>query len=174
MLVDSPQSSSLGDIAARVEAGERLSYEDGVRLYRSPDIHGLGRLADIVRRRTNGRVAYYNVNRHINYTNFCVLRCKFCSFYRPYEKAPGTTSRGRSILPTLPLLGDHAGTTGPREADAYELSVDEIVARAAEAYAVGATEVHIVGGLHPKLPFEYYLEMCAAIRAACPRMHIKA
>ena len=137
----------LEDIAGRVEDGERLSREDGVRLFRMRDIHTLGRLADMVRRRKNGDAAYYNVNRHVNYTNLCVLRCKFCSFYRPWS---------------------------PDGRDGYELSVDEVVARAREAYENGATEVHIVGGLHPKLPFSYYTELCTRIREACPHLHIKA
>ncbi|MHC4696739.1 MAG: CofH family radical SAM protein, partial [Planctomycetota bacterium] len=99
---------------------------------------------------------YYNINRHINYTNYCVLRCKFCSFYRPYPKRP--VGRGESAHTDV----------------GYELTIDEIVARAKAAYARGATEAHIVGGLHPKLPFSYYTDMCAAIRDACPHMHIKA
>ena len=162
--------SSLGAVAAKVEAGERLAYEDGVALYRSREIHEIGRLANIVRERLHGDRAFYNVNRHINYTNFCVLRCKFCSFYRPYSKdhaASDAVKDRESSLP-LPLAGQLA------ESDTYELGVDEIVERARQAYQAGATEVHIVGGLHPKLPFSYYLDMCRAIREACPRMHIKA
>jgi aminodeoxyfutalosine synthase len=143
------QMQSLDDLRAKVAAGEPLSLADGVRLYETPDIFTLGELANAVRERLHGRAAYFNVNRHINYSNYCVLRCKFCSFYRPYAK------------------------DGP-VAGGYELSIDEIVARAAEAYRGGATEVHIVGGLHPKLPFSYYTDLCSAIRAACPRMHIKA
>ncbi len=139
----------LDDIRAKVEASQPLTLDDGVRLYDTPDIFTLGELANRVRERLHGRTAYFNVNRHINYSNYCVLRCKFCSFYRPFAKE-GTVEGG------------------------YELSVEEIVARAAEAYARGATEVHIVGGLHPKLPFSYYTDLCSAIRAACPRMHIKA
>ncbi|MCP4592850.1 MAG: aminofutalosine synthase MqnE [bacterium] len=140
-------TDTLGDIAERVEAGERLGFEDGVRLYRTRDIHALGRLADLVRRRRHGDTAYFNVNRHINYTNRCVLRCRFCSFYRPWDAdAP----------------------------DVYELTVDEVVERAGEAYAHGATEVHIVGGLHPKLPFSYYTEVCRRIRETCPHLHLKA
>jgi aminodeoxyfutalosine synthase len=140
----------LTEIVAKVEAGERLTAEDGLRLYRSRAIHEVGRLANVVRERLHGRTAYYNINRHINYTNYCVLRCKFCSFYRPYRK----TAEGRD--------------------GGYVLSNEEIAHRAKEAYDRGATEVHIVGGLHPTLPFEHYIDMCRQIRAACPRMHIKA
>ena len=79
--------SGLADIHAKIEGDQPLSLDDGVRLYESPDIHTLGELANLVRERRHGDHAYYNVNQHINYTNYCVLRCKFCSFYRPYPKA---------------------------------------------------------------------------------------
>ncbi len=166
-------TSSLDFVAEKIEAGERLTIEDGVRLYASSDIHEIGRLANIVRERLHGDVAYYNVNRHINYTNFCVLRCKFCSFYRPYEKgAPDSQRSGIEIghdgTLSLPMAGDVP------KADAYEYSVEEIAELARQAAAAGATEVHIVGGLHPKLPFSYYLDMCRAIRTASPLLHIKA
>jgi aminodeoxyfutalosine synthase len=151
---------SLDEIRKKVEAGEKLTLEDGVRLYESPDIHTLGEMANGLRERLHDRRAYYNVNRHINYSNYCVLRCKFCSFYRPYSKQTSNAAASD---------GSAAGTGG-----GYELSIDEIASRAGVAYARGATEVHIVGGLHPKLPFSYYTDMCGAIREACPRMHIKA
>jgi aminodeoxyfutalosine synthase len=148
------------DVEHKLNDGEPLSFDEGLGLYESRDIHALGELANSVRERLHVRNAYYNVNLHINYTNYCVLRCKFCSFYRPYPKGPGSQ------------YGDRKGAAN---ADAgYELTVDEIVARATDAYAKGATEVHIVGGLHPKIPFSYYTDMCAAIRDACPHVHIKA
>ena len=142
--------AALQPIRERVLAGERLTHADGLTLYQTRDIFALGRLANLVRERKHGRRAYYNVNQHINYTNFCVLRCKFCSFYRPYDKARNTA------------------------ADGYELTVAEIAELAAEAAERGATEVHIVGGLHPRLPFSYYTDMCRAIRQRCPNIHIKA
>ncbi|MFQ5424139.1 MAG: aminofutalosine synthase MqnE [Phycisphaerae bacterium] len=153
--------SDLAGIARKVEAGQRLNRADGVALYASRDIHEIGRLANRVRERLHGDAVFYNVNRHINYTNYCVLRCKFCGFYQPYS-APDVASRPSrdSQFPSVP-----AG---------YELSIERIVDRATQARDAGATEVHIVGGLHPKLPFSYYVDMCRAIRAACPRMHIKA
>jgi aminodeoxyfutalosine synthase len=139
--------SLLEPVAQKVLQARPLDFDDGMRLFASRDIHGIGRLADTVRRRLHGRTAWYNVNRHINYTNYCVLRCKFCGFYRAYgSDAPG----------------------------GYTLSVPQVVEQAGQAYQAGATEVHIVGGLHPDLPFEYYLDMCRSIRAACPRIHIKA
>lgn len=141
---------ALAAVREKVLAGQRLSAADGLTLYRTRDIFTLGELANHVRQRRHGRRAYYNVNRHINYTNLCVLRCKFCSFYRPYDP------RGR------PVSGG------------YEYSLEQIVELAAEAYAGGATEVHIVGGLHPTLPFSFYTDMCRAIKQRCPTIHIKA
>ncbi|HEX5241924.1 MAG TPA: aminofutalosine synthase MqnE [Tepidisphaeraceae bacterium] len=132
-------------IAQRVQAGEVLSFEDGVTLSRSRDLHGIGRLANLVREKLHGDRTYYNRNRHINYTNVCALSCKFCSFYR---------KRG--------------------EEGAYEMPVEQVVAMAGKAADAGATEVHIVGGLHPWLKFDYYLEMLRGIRAARPDLHIKA
>ncbi|MFQ5413645.1 MAG: radical SAM protein [Phycisphaerae bacterium] len=159
---------SLADIRDKVDAGAPLSIEDGVRLYESRDIHTLGMLANTVRERVHGRHAYYNINLHINYTNMCVLRCKFCSFYRPYDKSADARAAAVSV-------GEDASAPRPTGSDGgYRLAIEDIVARAQTAYARGATEVHIVGGLHPKLPFSYYTDMCAAIRSACPHMHIKA
>lgn len=152
---DTPVSDpALEPIRERVLAGERLSIDDGVALYRSRDIFTIGELANIVRERRHGRAAYYNINRHINYTNYCVLRCKFCSFYRSPD--------GRTGLTPLSNTGG------------YEYSLDEIVEIAAEAYANRATEVHIVGGLHPKLPFSFYTDVCRAIKQRCPGLHVKA
>jgi aminodeoxyfutalosine synthase len=153
-------NAAVARIAAKVAARERLGLEDGVTLFAAGHIHEIGQLANAVRERLHGDAAYYNVNRHINYTNYCVLRCKFCSFYRAYPR------RAEDVAP--PQV--HTGAGG----DGYELSVAAVVERAREAYAAGATEVHIVGGLHPRLPFSYYVEMCGAIRAACPRLHLKA
>jgi aminodeoxyfutalosine synthase len=163
--------TDLRAIAAKVEAGERLSLDDGAALYASRDIYEIGRLANLVRERLHGAQAFYNVNRHINYTNYCVLRCKFCSFYRPYPKsaalqpAGGVTERSAGGLALISERRDDGG---------YELSVEQIAERARAAYDGGATEVHIVGGLHPRLPFTYYLDMCRSIRQACPRICIKA
>lgn len=137
--------SALHPIAEKVYAGVRLDAADGLALLRTHDIWTVGELADHVRRRLHGDVAYHNINRHMNYTNICALSCKFCSFYRK--------------------KGDD-GT--------YEYSVEDIAKQAAAAATGGATEMHIVGGLHPYLPFNYYTDMLRAIREAAPRMHIKA
>ena len=136
---------SLHPIADKVLAGEPLSYADGIALYASRDIHGIGRLANFVREALHGDKTFYNRNRHINYTNVCALSCKFCSFYR---------KRG--------------------EEGAYEMPVEQVIATARKAADTGATEVHIVGGLHPWLKFDYYLDMLRGIRAECPDLHIKA
>src|SRR5215212_1849643 len=135
----------LAPIREKVLSGGDLSIADGVALYRSRDLHGVGRLANFVRERLHGDRTYYNRNRHINYTNVCALSCKFCSFYR---------KRG--------------------EEGAYEMPVEQVIVTARKAADAGATEVHIVGGLHPWLKFDYYLDMLRGIRAACPQLHIKA
>jgi aminodeoxyfutalosine synthase len=140
-----PIDPSLQAIADKVLAGEPLGQEDGVVLYQSRDIHSIGRLANFVRQKLHGNQTYYNRNRHINYTNVCALSCKFCSFYR---------KRG--------------------EDGAYEMPVEQVIATAHKAAEAGATEVHIVGGLHPWLKFDYYLDMLRGVRRECPELHIKA
>ena len=137
--------ANLRPVARKVSAGERLSIDDGLALYASRDVHAIGRLANLVRERLHGDKAFYNRNRHINYTNVCALSCKFCSFYR---------KRG--------------------EDGAYEMPVEQVIATASRAAEAGATEVHIVGGLHPWLKFDYYLEILSGIRRECPQLHIKA
>ena len=137
--------TTLTAISEKVHAGERLSEADALALYASNDLLAIGELAALVNERKNGRNVYFNVNRHINPTNICVNRCAFCAFSR----------------------------TG-NESDAYTLSIEEMVRRAVEASCQGATEVHLVGGLHPDLPFGFYLELLQAIHAAVPKLHIKA
>ncbi|GIW76813.1 MAG: aminodeoxyfutalosine synthase [Phycisphaerae bacterium] len=139
------QDPKLRPIAEKILSGKWLDESDGLKLYESRDLHGIGRLANHVCESLHGDVVYYNRNRHINYTNVCALSCKFCSFYR---------KRG--------------------EAGAYEMTVEEVVAAARKASESGATEVHIVGGLHPWLKFDYYLNLLRGIRQACPDLHIKA
>ncbi|MFH1549544.1 MAG: aminofutalosine synthase MqnE [Planctomycetota bacterium] len=130
--------------AEKIETGERLTAEDGLKLF-DADILELGRLANIVRKRKNERRAYYIVNRHINYSNICVNRCRFCAFSRS------------------------AGEKG-----AYEMAMDDILERAKEAHEMGATEIHIVGGLHPELPFDFYTAMLGEIHSRYPQIHIQA
>lgn len=137
--------AKLRPIADKVRAAERLSGEDGVALYQSPDLLAVGWLANYVREQKHGDTCYYNVNRHINPTNICVAHCRLCAF-------------GRS----------------PDAAGAYNFSLDEIWSRAAQGVAEGATEFHIVGGLHPDLPFEHYLELIRGLKQRFPHVHLKA
>jgi aminodeoxyfutalosine synthase len=135
----------LEPIAKKVLAGERLSMDDGILLYRTPDLLAVGWLANHVREKRHGNITYYNVNRHINPTNVCVAHCKLCAFGRD-PNAPG----------------------------AYTFALEEIYARGAQGVREGATEFHIVGGLHPDLPFEYFLEMIRGLKQRCPGVHLKA
>ncbi|GIK15726.1 MAG: aminodeoxyfutalosine synthase [Planctomycetota bacterium] len=167
-------TAAMNDPLKATDARPSIDPDAALRLYESNDIHSLGELADGVRRRLHGSAAFYNINRHINYTNYCVLSCKFCSFFRPYPKKPSPGAsmlRGESSSPSDEALSAAPWTDAPA---GYELSVAEVVDRARFAYAAGATEVHIVGGLHPKLPFDYYLDLCSGIREACPHLHVKA
>lgn len=132
------------EIERRLTSGARLSFEEGVSLMGSEDIFPLGRLAAKVAERVNGRKVFFVQNRHINPTNICVNRCRFCAFSR---------SKG--------------------DEGAYELSLRDILRRIA-ASPSGTREIHIVGGLHPDWSFDYYLRMIAAIRRKFPRLHIKA
>jgi aminodeoxyfutalosine synthase len=142
MLLSDP---TLQPVAEKILRDIPLSADDGLILYNSRDIHGVGRLANFVREKLHGDKTFFNRNRHINYTNVCALSCKFCSFYR---------KRG--------------------EDGAYEMPVEQVIATARRAADAGATEVHIVGGLHPWLKFDYYLHMLRGIRKECPELHIKA
>jgi len=136
---------SLRTIQDKVSAGVRLSEEDALALFLSRDIHAVGEMADLANRRVNGDRVYFIVNRHINPTNICVNRCKFCAFSKSGEE---------------PL--------------AYTMTLDEILSRAEEARVQNATELHVVGGLHPDLPFDFYLRMLRALRERFPEMHIQA
>ena len=139
--------SNLNSIHDKVQAEERLSFDDGVALYESPDITGVGYLANIIRERQNGNFAYYNLNQHIDYSNVCILhaRCHFCAFARKNMQTEG----------------------------AWEMSVDEFLDKAAYSIDHGCTEIHSVGGLHPKLPFEYYLDMLRGLKKRMPQVHLK-
>ncbi len=136
---------TLETISTQVRAGQRITTDEALFLFNSNDLLAIGELAALVNERKNGENVFFNVNRHINPTNVCVNRCAFCAFSRT------------------------AGEDG-----AYTLTPDEICRRAREAEAEGATEVHIVGGLHPDLAFEFYLETMKGIRHTAPKLHIKA
>jgi aminodeoxyfutalosine synthase len=135
----------LQPIAHKVFARERLSYDDAVTLYRSPDILAVGWLGNHVRERMHGDVTYFNVNRHINPTNVCVAACRLCAFGRKKD-APG----------------------------AYTMALEEAFDTAASGYSEAVTEFHIVGGLHPDLPFQYYLDLISGLKARFPQVHLKA
>ncbi len=136
---------NIEQIEEKVRESVRISDDDALFLFGHPDLIAVGRLAAMVNDRRNGKKVFFNVNRHINHTNICVNRCAFCAFYRA------------------------ADTDG-----AYCMELDEVRSRALEAVGQGATEIHIVGGLHPSLPFDFYLEMLATVREAGPELHIKA
>ena len=133
------------NISAKIRANQRISFDEALFLFESNDLLAIGELAALANERKNGKNVFFNVNRHINPTNICINRCAFCAFSR---------------------------TVG--EEGAYALALDEICRRAKEAEAEGATEVHMVGGLHPDLPFEFYTDMLVAVRQAAPKLHIKA
>src|ERR1700721_3021631 len=139
------QDPRLDPIAKKVLAGERLTADDGLALYESHDLLGVGWLANYVREKRHGNVTYFNVNRHINPTNVCVAHCKLCAFGRDPD-APG----------------------------AYTFALEEIYQRAEQGVREGATEFHIVGGLHPDLPFEYFLDMIRGLKQRCPTGHLNA
>lgn len=139
------QDPKLIPIREKVLRQERLTFDDGMTLEASSDITTIGELANIVRERKHGKNAYYNVNVHLNPTNVCVYRCNFCAF--------------RSDL---------------KDPRGYLMSDEEILHRAAEADGRGATEMHIVGGLHHKMPYEWYLNVVRIIHNAYPRLHLKA
>ena len=135
----------LARIQAKVDRAERLDFEDGVFLYRTPDLHAVGRMANQVRERRHGNRAYFNVNRHLNPTNICYVECGLCAWARK--------------------PGQDAG---------YLMGLEEAVEHAAQTFNEAVTEFHIVGGLHPTLPFEYYVDLLKALRQRFPQVHLKA
>ncbi|MEJ7636641.1 MAG: radical SAM protein [Singulisphaera sp.] len=141
----STESSRLGAIREKVEAGQRLSFDDGLALEGSDDLFAIGAMANQVRERKNGNFGYYNVNTHINPTNVCVYKCDFCAFRADLD-----------------------------EARAYVMTREQITERARQAHERGATELHIVGGLHHKLPFDYYVDVVRWIHDDFAELHIKA
>jgi aminodeoxyfutalosine synthase len=132
-------------IAEKVEAGERLSFADGLALFATDDLPALGKLADSVRRKKHGRRTFFNVNRHLNPTNVCYVDCKFCGFYRT-----------------------------PRQPDAYTHNIEDSLRVAGEAVKEGATELHITGGLNTKLPFSYFTDLLSGLKQHYPQLHLKA
>src|SRR5439155_548764 len=141
------QRSGLRDLYDKVAAGERISEADALRLFESKELNAVGAIADLARQSRLGGMgnrASYIINRYINYSNYCILSCQFCAFARK-----------------------------KRDADGFQFTVEEIVQKAREALHLGITELHIVGGLHPSLPFNYYTDMLRALRALDPRLQLK-
>ena len=135
----------LHSIHRKVLARQRLSDDDALTLYRTGDILAVGWLANHVRERMHGNCTYFNVNRHINPTNVCVAACRLCAFGRKKD-APG----------------------------AYTMALEEAWQTAASGYSEAVTEFHIVGGLHPDLPFEYFLDLVRGLKKRFPQVHLKA
>jgi len=138
------QRSELRDLYDKVAAGQRISEADALRLFESKDLNTVGAIADLARQRKVGNRASYIINCYVNYSNYCILSCQFCSFARK-----------------------------KRDADGFQHSVEEIVQKAREALHIGITELHIVGGLHPSLPFSYYTDMLKALRALDQKIQLK-
>src|SRR5881409_597988 len=143
--MSSIQHSDLRDLYDKVVAGQRVSDEDALRLFESRDLNAVGAIADLVRTRKVGNRASYIVNRYINYSNYCILSCQFCAFAKK-----------------------------KRDADGFQHTTEEIVEKAREALRLGVTELHIVGGLHPSLPFSYYTEMLRALKTLDARLQLSA
>ena len=127
-------NSTLCNISEKVESGQRLTFDDGIYLEEHADLFTLGELANLVRERKNGNRTYYNVNEHLNPTNVCVYRCVFCAFRADLKSEKG-----------------------------YVMSDEQILERAGEADRKGCTELHIVGGLHHQLPYDWYLNVVRII-----------
>lgn len=137
--------AGLDQIRAKVDAGERLAFDDGLRLYQCPDLAAVGLLAHRVRTRRHGRKAYFNVNQHVNYTNICIYSCKFCAF---------------------------AAKEG--EERAYLMTPRIVEEKVREHLHEPVDEVHMVAGIHPTMPYEYYLDVVRAAKRARPDIHVKA
>ncbi len=137
--------SKMKAIASNVEKGVRIQEEDAAYLFTHGDIYTLGELASQINEQKNGKNAYFIINRHINPTNICVNRCKFCAFSKDED-----------------------------DPDAYQMTMEEVIERTKEAARQGSTEIHLVGGLHPTWPFEEYVDMVKAIVAAAPGIHVQA
>ena len=144
-MIQSDWKAALSEIRRKVEAGERLSFDDGLTISdpRFP-LQELGQLANVARERVNGNVGYYNINTHLNPTNICVYRCTFCAF--------------RSDL---------------RDSKGYLMSDEQILERGREAVENGCTEMHIVGGLHHKMDYDWYVNVIRILHDAYPDLHLK-
>ena len=136
--------SRVKKILEKALLSERLSIQEGEELFRFGEVNELGLVAHTINNRKNGNDASYIVNRYINYSNYCILSCQFCAFSKK-----------------------------KRDADGFQLSLDEIKEKAEQALKIGITELHIVGGLHPSLPFQYYLDMLSSLKELDPSLKLK-
>ncbi|MEI9811371.1 MAG: hypothetical protein WDO18_01275 [Acidobacteriota bacterium] len=139
------EDSRLAPIRAKVEAGQRLTAEDGLLLYRTPDLLSVGWLANQVRERLHGNVTFFNINRHVNPTDVCVANCKLCAY-------------GKRT----------------RDGKAFTLTHEQVWHKAGEGYSEAVTEFHMVGGLHPELTLDWYCEMLRGLKQRFPKVHLKA
>jgi aminodeoxyfutalosine synthase len=139
------RNAGLGDILEKIRDGERISVEDGIRLFQSHDLLAVGYLANIVRERKNANNAYFIYNQHINYSNICTNLCKFCAFGKDKDSAL-----------------------------AYEMTVEDVRQKVRERLSEPITEIHMVGGIHPDLPYSYYTDLLKVIKEERPDVHIQA
>ncbi|MFK7741846.1 MAG: aminofutalosine synthase MqnE [Planctomycetota bacterium] len=137
--------AGLGEIDRKVQNGERLSFDDGVTLYKTPHLSAVGLMAHRVRTRMHGKKTYFNINQHVNYTNICQYSCKFCAF-----AAKEGEERGYLMTPEI-----------------VEQKVREQLHRP-------VTEVHMVAGIHPRMGYDYYIDVVKAAKRARPDIHVKA
>ncbi len=137
-------SDSAIEVIQKLTKGNRLSDDDALALYSSSDMNLLAAAGSLMRERKNGSNGFYIINRHINYSNICILNCQFCAFGKK-----------------------------KRDPEAYELTIEDMVRRARESLAVGASEIHIVGGLHPTWKFDFYLDMLRSLRDLSPGLTLK-
>lgn len=145
MILRRAKDSGIADLAEKVFASERLTFDDGVRLFQTDDLQCIGALADFDRRRRHGDRVYFNINQHINYTNICNKLCKFCAFQRL-----------------------------PNQEGAYCMSPAEAAVEIEKRLSDPVTEVHMVAGIYPKLDYAYYKDLLRTVKAARPSIHIKA
>lgn len=132
-------------VALAIKEHRRLTEDQAIALFHTHDLLGLGEMANEIRERLHGKKSYYIINHHIDYSNICVLKCKFCAF----AKRKG-------------------------DADAFELTIMDILQKVANGQKKGITEIHMVGGFHPTLPWSFYLDVLKAVKKAAPEVHIKA
>jgi aminodeoxyfutalosine synthase len=135
----------LKPIAAKLTVGERLTFEDGLLLFQTDDLLAVGGMANVVREKKNGNATYFTVNRYVNHTNVCVVSCKLCAF-----------------------------AVRPKQEGGWTYSAEEIVEQVRPSIAHGVRELHIVGGLHPWLKFDYYTGLMQKLKEAFPSVHLKA